>query len=115
MQAFLLECADNTGLIDIIIEILSMCKNDNEGIYIDGRKTIDILKKYPTKATELTKLILMQSNINIYYGDIETILKYWAEEDKTFAEELLVKLHSNKIISLEYYEKLFNIINCQKR
>lgn len=92
-----------------------MCKNDNEGIYIDGRKTIDILKKYLTKAKELTKLILMQSNINIYYGDIEAILKYWAEEDKTFAEELLVKLHSNEIISLVYYEKLFNIINCKKQ
>lgn len=115
MQALLLDCADNTGLIDIIIEILSMCQNEKEGIYIEGRKIIEILKKHPTKAKELTKLILMQSNINIYYGDIETILKYWAEEDKTFAEELLVKLHSNKIISLEYYEKLFNIINCKKR
>ena len=52
----------------------------------------------------------MQFNINIYYGDIETILKYWAEEDKTFAEELLVKLHSNKIISLEYYEKLLILL-----
>lgn len=41
-----------------------------------------------------------------------------AERKKLLGEERdrqIVELHSNKIISLEYYEKLFNIINCKKR
>lgn len=49
MQALLLDCADNTGLIDIIIEILSMCKNDNEGIYIVGRVQEELARRVGKK------------------------------------------------------------------
>ncbi len=49
MQALLLDCADNTGLIDIIIEILSTCKNDNEGIYIVGRVQEELARRVGKK------------------------------------------------------------------
>ena len=115
MLTFLLGSADNSELIDIIIEILHMCQNLKEGIYIDGRKTINLLKQYPAKAQELAKLILTQCNNSIYYDDIENIIKYWSEENIDFAKNLLVEIYKNGKISLEFYEKLFNIIDSKNQ
>lgn len=115
MLTFLLGSADNSELIDIIIEILHMCQNLKEGIYIDGRKTINLFKQYPAKAQELAKLILTQCNNSIYYDDIENIIKYWSEENIDFAKNLLVELHKKGNISLEFYEKLFNIIDSKNQ
>lgn len=112
MQSFILNNAVDENLIKILIELLSICSDIEERVYVERDKLINILRKYPAEAKDLTELMFVRGTYSsIYDTEIVSVLKYWAEVDNEFANSILGNLYKNNKIYLDPYNKLYNIIN----
>lgn len=101
----------DVGLINIAIEILSVSEVI-EDFYIDGNgeKVINVLKQHPNVGKDFVGLYFKKCKY-ISSIAIENIIKYLAKTDVDFAERMIVVLHDNNKIAIDFYEKLHNIIH----
>ena len=101
----------DVGLINIAIEILSVSEVI-EDFYIDGNgeKVINVLKQHPNVGKDFVRLYFKKCKY-ISSIAIENIIKYLAKTDVGFAEKMIVVLHDNNKIAIDFYEKLHNIIH----
>lgn len=112
MQSFILNNAVDENLIKILIELLSICSDIEERVYVEGDKLINILMKYPAEAKVLTEFMFVRGMYSsIYDTELVSVLRYWTEVDNKFANKLLGDLYKNNKIYLDPYNKLYNIIN----
>lgn len=101
----------DVGLINIAIEILSVSEVI-EDFYIDGNgeKVINVLKQHPNVGKKFVRLYFEKCKY-ISSIAIENIIKYLAKTDIDFAERMIVALHDNNKIAIDFYKKLHNIIH----
>ena len=99
------------GLAEIEKELLEKCNNGSVELFFSADQLINLYEQDTANGKKIIELILLKSRyLTSLRTEVEKLFRYFSIKDNTYAEELLVLLYENNQISLDYYKKLYDMI-----
>lgn len=98
-------------IVEIAINMLSLCDDGNEDLVADADFLIEVYKKYKSEGEKFIELTFLKSKYQILTDEsLEKIVVFLVGIDAGFAKDLIKNLYSHGQLPIELYNKLYVLI-----